>query len=139
MLTHLPSPWTDSSSKEPIFPLSADRIQYSSFAQFINDVQQFQLDPTSHQWTNETSTNEPVAPIVSPYRKYIEHIMKTRGLGKSLSFLHRMHNVIIRKVQFSLEKSDHDDDSEFDAEIFDDQVSLNETPIDLEQEVELRR
>lgn len=65
--------------------------------------------------------------------------MKTRGLGKSLSFLHRMHNVIIRKVQFSLEKSDHDDDSEFDAEIFDDQVSLNETPIDLEQEVELRR
>lgn len=65
--------------------------------------------------------------------------MKTRGLGKSLSFLHRMHNVIIRKVQLTLEKVDRDDESEFDAEIFDDDISINRTIIDQEQEDELRR
>lgn len=76
---------------------------------------------------------------VSPYRKYIEHIMKTRGLGKSLSFLHRMHNVIIRKVQLTLEKSDRDDESAFDADLFDDEISVNRANIDQEQEEELRR
>lgn len=118
-----------------MFPDSADHIQVSSFARFINDVQRFKLDPISRQ-----SVNDPSEPVVSPYRKYIEHIMKTRGLGKSLSFLHRMHNVIIRKVQLTLEKYDRDDDeSEFDAEIFDDDISVNQTTIDQEQEEELRR
>lgn len=28
----------------------------------------------------------------TPCRKYIEHVLKSRGLGQSLSFLHRLHN-----------------------------------------------
>lgn len=90
------------------------------------------LDPT-----NRDSTGAKTG--VSPYRKYIEHIMKTRGLGRSLTFLHRMHNVIIRKVQLTLEQSDRTDDDEFDADIFDDQVDVCQTPIDQEQVDELRR
>lgn len=56
-----------------------------------------------------------------------------------MSFLHRMHNVIIRKVQLTLEKCDADDDCEFDADIFEDDISVNRTTIDQEQEEELRR
>lgn len=119
----------------PFFPQSVEHTQVSSFARFINEVQQFKLDPTNCQ--SDADSNEPV---VSPYRKYIEHIMKTRGLGKSLSFLHRMHNVIIRKVQLTLEKCDRDDDeSEFDVDIFDDDISVHMATIDQEQEDELRR
>ncbi|XP_076242633.1 mitogen-activated protein kinase kinase kinase 4 [Calliopsis andreniformis] len=40
------------------------------------------------------------------YRKYIEDVLKTRGLGKSLNFLERLHTSILRKARLTLEKSD---------------------------------
>lgn len=42
----------------------------------------------------------------SPYRKYIETILKTRGLGKSMSFLDKLHCDLLCKVQLTLEKPD---------------------------------
>ncbi|XP_076636939.1 mitogen-activated protein kinase kinase kinase 4 [Colletes latitarsis] len=39
------------------------------------------------------------------YRKYIEDVLKTRGLGKSLNFLERLHTSILRKARLTLEKS----------------------------------
>lgn len=64
--------------------------------------------------------------------------MKTRGLGKSLSFLHRLHNVIVRKVQVTLEKPGTED-VEFDADIFDEEIDVDIAPLNKEQEEELRR
>ncbi|XP_076665905.1 mitogen-activated protein kinase kinase kinase 4 [Andrena cerasifolii] len=40
------------------------------------------------------------------YRKYIEDVLKTRGLGKSLNFLERLHTSILRKARLTLEKTD---------------------------------
>lgn len=104
----------------------------SSFGQFINDVQQFNLDPVSRKNAPDTPKN------VSPYRKFIEHIMKTRGLGKSLTFLHRLHHGIVRKVQITLEKPGTED-VEFDLDIFDNDIDLYVAPLNIEQIDELKR
>lgn len=56
-------------------------------------------------------------------RKYIEDVLKTRGLRKSLNFLDRLHTSILRKARLTLEKNDcegsdstaseeHEDDKE---------------------------
>ncbi|XP_070165065.1 mitogen-activated protein kinase kinase kinase 4 isoform X1 [Polyergus mexicanus] len=39
------------------------------------------------------------------YRKYIEDVLKTRGLRKSLNFLDRLHTSILRKARLALEKN----------------------------------
>lgn len=46
--------------------------------------------------------------VTSPYRKYIENILKIRGLGKSLSFLERLHQHVLRKAKATLDKPDDD-------------------------------
>ncbi|XP_066591714.1 mitogen-activated protein kinase kinase kinase 4 [Prorops nasuta] len=38
------------------------------------------------------------------YRKYIEDVLKTRGLSKSLNFLERLHTSVLRKARLTLEK-----------------------------------
>ncbi|XP_047366755.1 mitogen-activated protein kinase kinase kinase 4 isoform X2 [Vespa velutina] len=46
------------------------------------------------------------------YRKYIEDVLKTRGLRKSLNFLERLHISVLRKARLTLEKNDkYDNDS----------------------------
>ncbi|GJQ88545.1 Mekk1, partial [Trypoxylus dichotomus] len=40
----------------------------------------------------------------SPYRKYIETILKTRGLAKSMTFLDKLHCSLLSKVQLTLDK-----------------------------------
>lgn len=40
----------------------------------------------------------------SPFRKYIETILKTRGLAKSMNFLDKLHCELLSKVQLTLEK-----------------------------------
>lgn len=74
----------------------------------------------------------------SPYRKFIENVLKSRGLGKSLSFLHRLHNVVLRKAHITLEKPGME---EHDHDLFDDDEIPNniETPIEKEELDELRR
>lgn len=66
-------------------------------------------------------------------------MLKSRGLGKSLSFLHRLHNVVLRKAHITLEKPGTEDTDEHD--VFDDEESypVIEPPLEKEQEEELRR
>ncbi|XP_025161131.1 mitogen-activated protein kinase kinase kinase 4 isoform X1 [Harpegnathos saltator] len=42
------------------------------------------------------------------YRKYVEDVLKTRGLRKSLNFLERLHTSVLRKARLTLEKNDCD-------------------------------
>lgn len=46
---------------------------------------------------------------ISPYRKYIEDMLKTRGLTKSMNFLETLHVRVLSKVQLTLEKPQEDD------------------------------
>lgn len=66
-------------------------------------------------------------------------MLKSRGLGKSLKFLHRLHNVVLRKAHITLEKPGTEEiDGDYD--IFDDEDVPNiEPPLDKGQEEELRR
>ncbi|XP_066255609.1 mitogen-activated protein kinase kinase kinase 4 isoform X2 [Euwallacea similis] len=41
---------------------------------------------------------------ISPYRRYIENILKTRALYKSLTFLEALHNNVLHKVELTLDK-----------------------------------
>lgn len=83
-----------------------------------------------------------VAAGKSPYRKYIENVLKSRGLGKSLSFLHRLHNVVLRKARITLERPGETDLFE-DSELFEEEdvpvIELIEPPMDRDQIEELRR
>lgn len=99
----------------------------STFTRYMNDINLFESSKT-RGYTLSTS----------PYRKYIEHILKSRGLGKSLAFLHRLYNVVLRKTMITLEKPGTED-VEFDIEAFSEDLPVAETPIDAEQVEELRR
>ena len=59
-------------------------------------------------YTNPMSflTNKGLEFKTSPYRKYIENILKTRGLGKSMNFLEKLDSDILHKAQITLEKPD---------------------------------
>lgn len=87
-------------------------------------------------------TLENVASGTSPYRKYIENVLKSRGLGKSLSFLHRLHNVVLRKARITLEKPGEVDLFE-DSELFEEEdvpvIELIEPPMARDQIEELKR
>ncbi|CAH1963334.1 unnamed protein product [Acanthoscelides obtectus] len=45
---------------------------------------------------------------VSPYRRYIENVLKTRTLDKSLNFLRKLHTNVLKKTQLTLEKPKDD-------------------------------
>lgn len=74
----------------------------------------------------------------SPYRKYIEHVLKSRGLGQSLSFLHRLHNVVLRKAHATLEVPGFEE-SDVDFDGFHDEIQTTEIPLSKDHEDELRR
>lgn len=40
------------------------------------------------------------------FRRYVEDVLKTRGLRKSLNFLERLHTSVLRKARLTLEKSE---------------------------------
>lgn len=74
----------------------------------------------------------------SPYRKYIEHVLKSRGLGQALSFLHRLHNTLLRKAHATLDvPGAEESDSDFDG--FHEELQATEIPLSKEQEDELHR
>lgn len=74
----------------------------------------------------------------SPYRKYIEHVLKSRGLGQSLSFLHHLHNVVLRKAHATLEVPGAEE-SDLDFDSFHDEYQTTEIPLSKEHEDELHR
>lgn len=47
--------------------------------------------------------------FVGTFRKYIEDVLKTRGLRKSLNFLDRLHTSILRKARLTLEKNNFEE------------------------------
>ncbi|KAF5299190.1 hypothetical protein FQA39_LY02363 [Lamprigera yunnana] len=49
---------------------------------------------------------------VTPYRKYIESMLKTKGLMKSVTFLEKLHQHLLWKTELTLQRSE--DDSIFD-------------------------
>lgn len=57
----------------------------------------------------------------SPYRKYIEDVLKTKGLTKALTFLERLHRSVLRKAHIAL-KIPVTENS--DTEISDDDMEL---------------
>lgn len=87
--------------------------------------------------SNQTfeNTNQP---SITPYRKYIEHVLKSRGLGQALSFLHRLHNTLLRKAHATLDvPGAEESDSDFDG--FHEELQTTEIPLSKEQEEELHR
>nr|XP_022910151.1 mitogen-activated protein kinase kinase kinase 4 [Onthophagus taurus] len=71
-------------------------------------------------------TNKSMDLKTNPYRKYIENILKTRGLNKSMQFLEKLHTDILMRAQITLERPG-------DTEIFINSTSnLTEDDHDLE-------
>ncbi|XP_055622452.1 mitogen-activated protein kinase kinase kinase 4 isoform X2 [Toxorhynchites rutilus septentrionalis] len=103
----------------------------AEMSQYMNTLNFYSVNSTTE--ASSYSTND----STTLYRKYIENVLKCRGLGKSLTFLHRLHNVVLRKAQLTLEKHNiqEQDDHLFDEE----DVPCIEPPLDKEQESELRR
>ncbi|GAB0094149.1 mitogen-activated protein kinase kinase kinase 4 [Sergentomyia squamirostris] len=93
------------------------------FGKLVNEVNLFSQDSVNHS---------------SPYRKYIENVLKSRGLGKSLNFLHRLHNVVLRKAQITLEKPGSEE-SDTEGELFEMDSPIMDPPLEKEEEEELRR
>lgn len=65
-------------------------------------------------------------------------MLKSRGLGKSLHFLHRLHNVVLRKAHITLEKPGTED-IECESDVFDEDTPYIELPLEKEEVEELRR
>lgn len=104
----------------------------SEYSQLLNHVNLYNVQPLA----DATFVN--VKQSTSPYRKYIENVLKSRGLGKSLSFLHRLHNVVLRKAHVTLVKPGNED-FETEMGVFDEDTPYIEVPIGKEEVEELRR
>lgn len=119
------------SSKDTVNSLTDDPGN-SDLGKVVNEANLFNVQ------TLALSSYENIHSSANPYRKYIENVLKSRGLGKSLNFLHRLHNVVLRKARVTLEKPGSEE-PETDGEIFDDEEMVIEPPLDQEEEAELRR
>lgn len=117
-----------SDSNTSIESLPQDLNASSDFAQWVNEANAF----------NVQSLTQEILSQRAPYRKYIENVLKSRGLGKSLSFLHRVHNVVLKKAHIALTKpgtEEYENDGMFE----DEEVAMYEPPLDKEEEEELRK
>ena len=115
---------------------SDESLKTSSYLQPIGEYGR--LLSTLNSWNKlESIENIPSKVPTSPYRKFIENVLKSRGLGKSLSFLHRLHNVVLKKAHITLEKPGTEDQEQ---DLFEDEEVANiESPMDKEEVDELRR
>lgn len=98
----------------------------------IHDINIFSVEPLR----NGSGTNPEQSSVL--YRKFIENVLKSRGLAKSLAFLHKLHNVVMCKAQISLEKPGTED-YDFETEKIEEDVPRLEPDISSEQIEELRR
>lgn len=97
------------------------------------------------RWVSEANAINTTCPRdlnhheIGPYRLYIENVLKSRGLGKSLSFLHRVHNVVLKRAQIALTKPGTELDQ--DDGMFDDEQDalLIEPMVDKEEVEELKK
>lgn len=70
----------------------------SSTTDFIN-VNAPVVLTSVHALVNGSSKSQ-----ITPYRKYIENMLKTKGLMKSLTFLERLHKHLLWKAEITLRK-----------------------------------
>ncbi|XP_075149003.1 mitogen-activated protein kinase kinase kinase 4 isoform X2 [Haematobia irritans] len=98
----------------------------------IHDINIFSVEPLR----NGSGTNPEQSSVL--YRKFIENVLKSRGLAKSLAFLHKLHNRVMFKAQISLEKPGTED-YDFETEKIEDDCPRLEPDISQEQIEELRR
>ncbi|XP_037945330.1 mitogen-activated protein kinase kinase kinase 4 isoform X2 [Teleopsis dalmanni] len=98
----------------------------------MHDINIFSVEPLSsaHDVNAEISCGL--------YRKFIENVLKSRGLAKAFSFLHKMHNIALYKAHIALEKPGTED-YDFETEMLDEDIPLLEPEISREQIEELRR
>ncbi|XP_055378356.1 mitogen-activated protein kinase kinase kinase 4 isoform X2 [Condylostylus longicornis] len=138
---HTPSDSTGSNESRPE-ALSSNQSDGSIVAEYlrsVSDVDFFNVEPLMHiSCDMENSTKL--------YRKYIENVLKSRGLAKSLEFLHQFHNLVLLKTKIALEKPEESNmkkNSVHPCEIdFDEEDELDESlepRLGQEQISELRR
>lgn len=106
-------------SKPGSWPVMSDEVSSGSSSDSNNSIGSSFNNDGSMMFKNDMYNIVPLALLISkkdhnnisPYRRYIENILKTRALYKSLSFLETLHNNVLSKVQLTLDKPD-------DMEIF---------------------
>ncbi|KAH8359405.1 hypothetical protein KR093_006522, partial [Drosophila rubida] len=135
--THVPGETSSSneSTSTEVSQLSND-LQHGQLRKgSMHDINIFSVEPlgtSSNDCNGEQSSGL--------YRKFIENVLKCRGLAKSLAFLHQLHNVALYKAHIALEKPGAEDmeDFEMDTEVLDPNVPRMDPQISHEQIVELR-
>ncbi|XP_017041008.1 mitogen-activated protein kinase kinase kinase 4 isoform X2 [Drosophila ficusphila] len=134
--THVPGETSSSneSTSTEISQLSSECSHGHMRKGSMHDINIFSVEPLgtcSNNGTGEQSTGL--------YRKFIENVLKSRGLAKSLAFLHKLHNVALYKAHIALEKPGAEDfDYELDSEAIEEDVPRLDPQISREQVVELR-
>ncbi|KAM7360361.1 mitogen-activated protein kinase kinase kinase 4 isoform 2-T3 [Cochliomyia hominivorax] len=136
-VTHIPGDTTssnDSSSTEisqMSEGLSCNQSSVPIRKTSMHDINIFSVEPLR----NGSGTNPEQSSAL--YRKFIENVLKSRGLAKSLAFLHKLHNVVMCKAQISLEKPGTED-YDFETEKIEEDFPRLEPDISREQIEELR-
>lgn len=98
---HWPMPVTDSNCTDSSSP-SDSNSSSSSVSDYFYDrncIDYYNITPIAMLVDKKTGDS-----VTSPYRKYIENILKVRGLGKSLNFLERLHQHVLWKAKATLDK-----------------------------------
>lgn len=125
-------PFSTSDSSTSAESSKEEALEATDFGRWVNEVNLFNVQSLTQ------AAHDAVPGDRGPYRKYIETVLKSRGLGKSLSFLHRVYNVVLNKAHIALIKpgtEEVDADGMFDEEDLD----YVEVPLDKEEEDELKR
>ncbi|XP_017112092.1 mitogen-activated protein kinase kinase kinase 4 isoform X1 [Drosophila elegans] len=134
--THVPGETSSSneSTSTEISQLSSECSHGHMRKGSMHDINIFSVEPLgscSNNGAGEQSTGL--------YRKFIENVLKSRGLAKSLAFLHKLHNVALYKAHIALEKPGAEDlDYDSDTEAVEEDVPRLDPKISREQVVELR-
>lgn len=107
----------------------------------MHDINIFSVEPLGTTSGNDCNAEQ----SSGLYRKFIENVLKCRGLAKSLAFLHKLHNVALYKAHIALERPSADeledyelDGAESESESLDKDVPCMEPQISREQIIELR-
>lgn len=102
---HWPMPVTDSNDADSCSP-SDSNSSSSSVNDYLfenNCIDYYNISPIAMLVDKKRDSG-----VTSPYRKYIENILKIRGLGKSLNFLERLHQHVLRKAKATMDKPQDD-------------------------------
>lgn len=96
---------SDRSSVDSVSPTDSNSSSSSASDYLLNKnyVDYYNLSPIAILVDRKASD------IASPYRKYIENILKTKGLSKSLNFLEKLHHHVLHKAKLTLTKPDNEE------------------------------